>query len=94
VDNEGILLGMKGAGAAPGASWPGFARTDVARNMSQAEVAAAVVLNTAQLARYSADGTVITDDNQLLAYGRNAQSAYTNFDFLRVNMDVLKRVAE
>lgn len=94
VDNEGILLGVKGDGAAPGASWPGFARTQVARNMTQEEVAAAVVLNPAQLAEYGAAGTVITDDNQLLAYGANAQSAYTNFDFLRVNMDVLNRMTE
>jgi hypothetical protein len=36
-------------------------------------IADAVALDTAGLARYAALGTLVTDDNQLLAYGRARQ---------------------
>lgn len=89
-DGEGILLGVKGDRAPIGTSWPGFDRAPVARNMSQHEIEQAVVLDPAKLAAYVEAGTVITDDNQLLAYGNNVRSVYTNIGYLRSNMDYFR----
>ena len=71
IGGTGILLGRKQAGAEPlGTAWPGLARRATGRTLSAEEVARAVALGPAEMARYAALGNVITDDNQQLAHGR------------------------
>jgi hypothetical protein len=73
IDPEGrtgILLGRKAGQSEPlGETWPGFDRPVEQRLLPPAEVAEAVRLDREGLRRYSAMGEVITDDNQMLAYG-------------------------
>jgi hypothetical protein len=66
----GILLGRKGDAGAPLASeWPGLSRDRPGRTMEADGIRSAVVLDSQDLARFAALGRIITDDNQLLAYG-------------------------
>ncbi len=72
VSSTGILLGRTASEGAPlGTTWPGFAREPGlgARPLDPAQVRAQTRLGSAQLVSYAAHGTVITDDNQLLAFG-------------------------
>jgi spermidine synthase len=73
VGRTGILLGRREHGTPPlGLEWPGLQRPAPGRLPAQV-IADAVALDTAGLARYAALGTLVTDDNQLLAYGRARQ---------------------
>jgi len=67
--STGILLGRVAGSAQPlGQTWPGFAR-DVDRLLPHDEIEAGIVLNQSGVALYGEEGEVITDDNQILAYG-------------------------
>jgi hypothetical protein len=69
VDLTGIVVGRRAAQGKPlGAAWPGLAR-EVPRNMAPASVPQWLALDPAGVARYADGAAVITDDNQLLAYG-------------------------
>lgn len=72
IGGTGILLGRRApvAGRPLGSEWPGLARRAAGRTLRPDEVRRAVLLDPEALARYAADGTVIDDDNQLLAHGR------------------------
>lgn len=67
----GILLGSKNDAADLERNWPGLGRF-IKRDMSTAEIRRAVKLGRDEMERYAASGEVITDDNQLLSYGRAA----------------------
>jgi spermidine synthase len=74
VIETGILLGRRTAGTRPiDGEWPGLARPSPGRDLSPEAIRRALVLSPPALARYAAMGTVVTDDNQLLAYGRARQ---------------------
>jgi spermidine synthase len=92
----GILVGRKGSGAAPiGETWPGFARSGVSRDMTPSDVRSRVALAPSDLARYARAGEIITDDNQLLAYGPERHRGYVLTENLgNTNMAVLLRLAE
>lgn len=76
----GILLGRKGPADAPlGSDWPGLARDRPGRTLDAATIRAAAVLDAQGLAQFAAVGNVITDDNQLLAYGWSSDAALDNF---------------
>jgi len=62
-----ILVGRKGN--APLGDWPGLDREAAGRELSRSAVESSVQLAGAALARYAKSGTIITDDNQYLAYG-------------------------
>lgn len=66
----GILLGSSGDAAGFGKDWPGFLRGSISRDMSAEEVRQALVLRQDGMEIYTQEGDLITDDNQLLAYGR------------------------
>jgi spermidine synthase len=68
--STGILLGSTDNNANLTMTWPGLARTVIPRNLSDSEIQNAIALNATELARYSQFGEEITDDNQLLSYGR------------------------
>ncbi|MCB9989856.1 MAG: fused MFS/spermidine synthase [Rhodospirillales bacterium] len=70
--STGILLGSADDNADLGNSWPGFKRAFTGYDLSAAEVSRAVLLDKDELAAYGKEGDLITDDNQLLAYGKAA----------------------
>jgi spermidine synthase len=66
----GILLGRTAeTGERLGSRWPGFDRSGGMRTYPPRQVRRSVVLDPERLARYAKLGGLITDDNQLLAYG-------------------------
>jgi spermidine synthase len=66
----GILLGrISETGGELGSRWPGFDRSRANRSHPPPQVRRSVVLDRERLARYAQLGRIITDDNQLLAYG-------------------------
>jgi hypothetical protein len=68
-ESTGILLGRQSGGAAPLISrWPGL-RRDFPRPLGGVEIRRAAHLDAAALRGYGEHGQLITDDNQLLAYG-------------------------
>ena len=93
IEPVGILVGSTDATPDIGSSWPGFKRTQTPRTLSEDAVKQAVELNREQLTQYSAFGETITDDNQLLAYGKNAQTLYAGRQLRDVNVDFLKKFA-
>jgi len=86
----GILLGSAD-GRPLGKAWPGFARA-VKRDMTRQQTAKAVLLDAAAMKRYAALGRVITDDNQLLAYGRAVYFWHLASDQNRENFDQLDTI--
>lgn len=65
-----ILIGRRDAGGPPlGLEWPGLARAATRRPDSAAGAAGRIELDAVQLGRWAATGAIISDDNQLLAYG-------------------------
>lgn len=68
-DLNGILLGTIDDGPPLGMLWPGLNRPGPRRSLSDDGIRAALVLGREELLVYSEAGTIITDDNQHLAYG-------------------------
>jgi len=83
----GILVGSKDNSTAIGKTWPGLLRK-VTRNLSNEDIQNAVALNTTQLKQYGNYGEIITDDNQLLAYGK---ALYVP-GMLAASFEILKRI--
>lgn len=77
----GILLGSKNDQGNLGAEWPGLSRNSIKRTLEENKIRDSLVLNRSDLLRYTEQATIITDDNQLLAYGR-AVGMMHNFDNL------------
>lgn len=69
----GILLGSANDAGALGKKWPGYERLKGVRDLSKAEVLKWVIHDRHELRDYAAEGEIITDDNQRLAYGKDAQ---------------------
>lgn len=95
-DRTGILLGRRTAtGLPPLRAWPGFARPAPSRDLSRDAVDAAVALCGRALGAYAAAGDLVTDDNQLLAYGavRRLWRYGSTDEVHRVNLELLRRVA-
>lgn len=66
----GILLGSKEKLSMLEHAWPGFGRSNIKRDLSSRQIQAQIALDSTALRRYAAYGEIITDDNQLLAYGK------------------------
>jgi len=65
-----ILIGRREASGKPlGLDWPGLARRATRRPDSASRAAGRIELDPVQLARWGESGAIISDDNQLLAYG-------------------------
>lgn len=73
---DGILLGSTDDSVDLTTAWPGLSRTSPGRNLSDVEVRQAVALNRTELAHYAAHGDIISDDNQLLAYGAAVAASF------------------
>lgn len=91
VTPTGILIGRKGGSAVlPSGEWPGLARTGIARDLTPEQIEQGVLLHGEDLLHYAAHGQVITDDNQFLAYGREAMALWRyGYNLLIPNMKAL-----
>lgn len=69
-DRNGILLGTNDLSEPLGSTWPGLQRTGPHRALPPEAIRAALELGPKELARYAGEAPVVTDDNQLLAYGK------------------------
>jgi spermidine synthase len=89
----GILIGSNGDYPI-GDVWPGFDRTNIERSMGESDVKKAISLRQEKLKVYGDYGAEITDDNQLLAYGR-AVSEWRRYGKLeQENLDLLQSVEQ
>ena len=88
----GIILGRKGTNTGDfGRTWPGFDREGPERLLDNQAVAQALRLDTSTLAHYIRHGVVITDDNQLLAYGlARKEQAQLGARMYRINLDIVE----
>ncbi|MDH5721824.1 MAG: fused MFS/spermidine synthase [Alphaproteobacteria bacterium] len=85
----GILIGSKNKKTDLTKRFPGFKR-NITRDMSESEVQNAVLMGPENLAKYAAYGEMITDNNQLLSYGKasylyrtiSKKTSDENFDLL------------
>jgi spermidine synthase len=84
--SDGVLLGTKDTSVPIGCSWPGFARTPLQRDLDEAGVRQNLALDQEQLKRYAGYGKLVSDDNQLLTYGK-AQVCYIGL--VRENFELL-----
>lgn len=73
----GILLGKNDASQF-GTEWPGLDRESPGRTLTNEAIRTSLIGSTA-FTRYADAGKVITDDNQLLAYGFDPRNADGNF---------------
>jgi len=64
----GIIVGRKGTSEGLGSAWPGFARP-ITRDLAPDAIKRSVVVTSQGVAGYAAMGKIITDDNQMLAFG-------------------------
>jgi predicted membrane-bound spermidine synthase len=92
----GILLGRKGAADRPlGSDWPGLSRNRPGRTMDPDAIRAASVLEARGLARFAAQGNIITDDNQLLSYSWSIDPVLEKFQQKAAdNLAEIRRLAE
>ncbi len=77
VSETGILLGSKNPDIDLAGLWPGYARPGKGRDLTREQTQKAVMLKSQELEKYSRSGRIITDDNQLLAYGDAALQFYS-----------------
>ena len=94
---SGILVGRISPGdVSRVAEWPGFVRPATGRALGQSEVGDRVVLGPGALTRYAAEGVVISDDNQLLAFGQMHAGSRGNRArrLLKQNFKILKQFRE
>jgi spermidine synthase len=68
-DKNGVLIGAVDDAPPLGSRWPGLDRPGPVRSLDAAGIRAGLMLDASELRTYAADGTVVTDDNQHLAYG-------------------------
>jgi spermidine synthase len=94
-----ILLGRYGDADEPfGKTWPGFARNpDTKRKLNESEVRGAVLLDTDMFDRFAHLGGPVTDDNQILAYGRERIDRYVysaGAECTRMNLALIAKVQQ
>jgi hypothetical protein len=93
LDLTGIVVGRLGGGSGPplGATWPGLARPGKRRNLAANVIPQWLALDPRGVSRYAAGAAVVTDDNQLLAYGPERHRELT---LIGTGVENLARVKE
>ncbi len=96
TSGTGILVGrVESSGEPLGTSWPGLARDGGQRPLPPEIVDLQARLSGDRLTAYCDLGVVVTDDNQLLAYGRFRQLQLHYGGAMNViNQDIVKHFAE
>ncbi|MCL4677120.1 MAG: fused MFS/spermidine synthase [Alphaproteobacteria bacterium] len=92
TSGTGILIGSANDGGDLGKLWPGFARTNIKRDLTEEAIRKAVVLDRSKIVDYSALGELITDDNQILSYGKAAHLLRRAKDANKENQDLIDTV--
>ena len=100
VIGTGIVVGRRGPGEGPRTSdiaraFPGLARAAAGRDLSPDAIRAAVALEPQDVARLAQIGEVITDDNQLLAYGPSRyRLSFVPQELTDANLALLRKIRE
>ncbi len=89
VSKTGILLGSKNESIPLGSRWPGYDRTKIDRNLDQNAVIKSVMFDRDTIRKVASSGEVVTDDNQLLAYGEAVYLLHSFTDWQKENMKTL-----
>ncbi len=89
ASTTGILLGTKNSNIAFGKSWPGFARNPILRGYSEDAVLGAILMDKDQLKLFDQKGEVVTDDNQLLAYGEAVLASHFSRYLLKDTLEYI-----
>ena len=90
VSTTGIILGSMQEDEKLGKKLYGYLRKNIERDLTTKEVRDAIVLDRDNAAAYAALGTLITDNNQLLAFGK-ASYLFRNIDEkTQGNFDLIK----
>ena len=93
LSNIGILVGSANDKTDIGNSWPGMVYKDVSRNLSDKQISEAMILYPNELTEFGKRGNIITDDNQLLAYGQAAHSIrFINKNYHAESHELLKSI--
>ena len=82
IDYSGVIVGVAGGVDELALAWPGLLRAGTNRDMSAQEIVAAVKLDRLGMERYASFGRLVTDDNQLLAYGAQRRIEIAQSDAL------------
>ena len=89
-----ILAGRRGERRDLGSEWPGLLRPGIERDLTAEIVKSRVLLGPAGMKKYASFGSLITDDNQLLAYGPLRYRYFgTSKDLTEQNLLMLDRMA-
>lgn len=90
TSHTGILIGSMDEQRDLLADWPGFQRNQALLPLSTEGLMNAVWLDRAGLQRYSAQAGIITDDNQLMAYGKAMNGVYGSEDYSDLSVAALR----
>lgn len=86
----GIIVGTKSKSPQIGTAFPGFERVDTKRSMSAGEVRESILMNADKIDDFAPPSKIITDDNQLLAYGKASYAIRERF-VLQENVNWLSK---
>ncbi len=92
--STGILLGSADDNSDLEATWPGFKRLGIARDMTEDEIKKLVILDREEMLKYGEFGEIINDNNQLLAYGRAAHMLRKAENRTKENYKIINDIAE
>jgi spermidine synthase len=94
VVQTGIIVGRRASARKDLArAWPGLARSSPGRDLDANAVLRAVALVPPDVTRLAQLGEIITDDNQLLAYGPSRyRLSFAPAELMDANMAVMERV--
>ena len=74
-----------------GTLFPGYQRKDIKRDLTQEEVIGDIILSPEELKRFSSMGEIITDNNQLLAYGKASYLYRKGIDYTYPTFDLINQ---
>lgn len=89
TSHTGILIGSMDEHRDLLADWPGFQRNQAILPLSSEGLMNAVWLDRVGLQRYGAQAGIITDDNQLMAYGKAMNGVYGGEDYSDLSVAAL-----
>lgn len=90
----GILVGAVNGETDLTAFLPGYERTGIERDMTAEDVRKAFVLDRAGVEKYARFGTIVTDNNQLLSYGKEPLALRRDGELnLKENFDLVEKAA-
>ena len=92
ASGTGILLGSKNKDETLWEKSYGFQRVSVTRSLNEKEIKDAIFFMPDELERYGAEGAIVNDDNQLLAFGRSVLLSHRTAHLTKDNYEILHRI--